>query len=109
MAPEGSARFEVLPLWAKLNEMLVELLDVVPEDRMEWSPKPELWSFRHIFQHLCEAREQWMQRAIADGAPNIDVYANVHSKEEAAGGVRDDVGAHCDGVRRPDAARRDVP
>ena len=82
MAAEHPARFDLLPMWSKLNGMLVELVDFVPEERMEWSPKPELWTFRHLFQHLCEAREQWMVRAIDDGAANIDVYANVHSKEE---------------------------
>jgi uncharacterized damage-inducible protein DinB len=79
---------DILPLWAKLNDMLIELLDVVPDDRMQWSPKPELWSFHHIFQHLCEAREQWMARAIDDGAPNIDIYANVHTKDDLKSAFR---------------------
>jgi uncharacterized damage-inducible protein DinB len=82
MNDEASARLDILPTWRLLNGMLIELVDHVPDDRMQWSPKPDLWSFQHIFQHLAEAREQWMVRAIDDGEPNIDVYANVHSKDE---------------------------
>ena len=80
MSDDASARLDIVPTWRNLNGMLIELLDLVPEERMEWSPRPELWSFRHLFQHICEAREQWMNRAIADGAADIDVYANVHTR-----------------------------
>jgi uncharacterized damage-inducible protein DinB len=86
--PEPDARFAILPTWANLNDMLIALVDAVPDDRMEWSPKPELWSFHHIFQHIAEAREQWMIRAIADGEPNIDVYANVHTRDEIKAAFR---------------------
>ena len=89
MATSDSARFDLLPVWAKLNDVLVEPVDFVPDEHMQWSPKPKLWTFHHLFQHLCEAREQWMQRAIADGAPNIDVYANVHTKDDLKSAFRD--------------------
>jgi uncharacterized damage-inducible protein DinB len=71
MTSEASARFEILQTWRNLNDMLIELVDVVPEESMDWSPKPELWSFRRLLTHLCEAREQWMTRAIADGETNV--------------------------------------
>jgi uncharacterized damage-inducible protein DinB len=82
MSAGDAARLEIVPAWARLNDMLIELVDFVPEDRMEWSPRSELWTFHHIFLHLAEAREQWMVRAIGDGEPDIDVYRNVHSKAE---------------------------
>ena len=82
MSADSAARLDLVPTWANLNDMLIELVDYVPDDRMQWSPKPEMWSFRHLFQHIAEAREQWMNRAIADGEPDIDVYPNVHSKED---------------------------
>jgi uncharacterized damage-inducible protein DinB len=81
-AEPPSARLDIIPNWRRLNGMLIDLVDFVPDDKMEWSPKPELWSFHHTFQHLCEAREQWMVRANNDGEPDIDVYANVHSKDD---------------------------
>lgn len=88
MNADASARVNIVPMWRRLNGMLVELVDVVPDEQMEWSPRAELWSFRHVLQHLSEAREQWMVRAIDDGEPNIDVYANVHSKDEIKDALR---------------------
>ena len=82
------ARLDIIPTWRNLNDMLIELVGIVPDDRMEWSPKPELWSFQHLFQHLAEAREQWMNRAINDGEPDIDVYANVRTKDEICDALR---------------------
>jgi uncharacterized damage-inducible protein DinB len=79
---EQSARLDIVPIWRALNGMLIELVDFVPDERMQWSPKPDLWTFHHIFQHLCEAREQWMVRAINDGEPDIDIYKNVFTKDE---------------------------
>ena len=88
MHAESTARLDILPIWRNLNDMLIELVDFVPDDRMQWSPRPELWTFHHVFQHLCEAREQWMNRAIADGETDIDVYQNVHSKDEIKAAFR---------------------
>lgn len=85
MTTEAKVRFDVLPSWRRLNEMLIELVDVVPDDRMGWSPEPELWSFERIMLHLCDAREEWMVRAVADGEPNIGVLQNVRGKP----GIRD--------------------
>ena len=86
--------------------MLIELIDVIPDDRMEWSPKPELWSFQRILAHLCDAREEWMTRAINDGERNTDVLQNAHGKEE----IKDALQRTWDRVERvfTDQARLDT-
>ncbi len=89
MNAEGAARLDIVPTWANLNDMLIELVDFVPDERMQWSPKPELWTFHHLFLHLAEAREQWMNRAINDGESDIDIYRNVESKEEIKAAFRE--------------------
>jgi uncharacterized damage-inducible protein DinB len=71
MTASAAGRVDLIPIWARLNEDLVRLADCVPDDKLDWSPKPELWSFRRLFLHLAEAREEWMTRAINDGQPNI--------------------------------------
>lgn len=78
---------DIVAQWGRLNSGLIDLIDAIPDDRMDWSPRPDLWTFRHLFQHLAEAREQWMVRAIDDGAPDIDVYKNVHSKADIRGAL----------------------
>jgi uncharacterized damage-inducible protein DinB len=71
MSVLSRARLDIIPIWGRLNDDLIRLADAVPEDKLDWSPKPELWGFRRLFWHLAEAREQWMTRAINDGAQNI--------------------------------------
>jgi uncharacterized damage-inducible protein DinB len=70
MTADAAVRLDILPIWRRLNGMLIELVDFVPDDRMRWSPQPELWSFERLFVHLAEAREQWLTRAFDDGEAN---------------------------------------
>ena len=81
MTATSSARLDIVPIWARLNDDLVRLAEHVPDDKLDWSPKPELWSFRRLFWHISEAREQWMTRAISDGQPNTATNENP-SKDE---------------------------
>jgi len=83
MADESAARFEILPIWSNVNEMLVELVEVVPDDRLEWSPKAGLWSFHRILLHVAEAREEWMTRAYSDGQESIGIDPNATTSKDA--------------------------
>jgi uncharacterized damage-inducible protein DinB len=67
--------------WAKLNEQIVALVDLVPDDQMDWSPKPELWNFRGILLHIVGARHIWMERDIKDGEPTPDYLRIGQTKE----------------------------
>ena len=67
--------------WAKLNEQLVALVDLVPDDKLDWSPKPELWNFRGILIHICGARHNWMARDVKDGEPTPDVLREAQTKD----------------------------
>lgn len=84
MSADSSSRFAILPIWENLNTILIDLVDHVPDDRMHWSPKPALWTFHHILQHLAEGREQWMNRAIHDGETDIDIYQDSNAFSLAA-------------------------
>ena len=81
MTSGHSARLDIVPPWRRLNEMLVELVDHVPDERMGWSPKPGLWSFDRILLHVCDAREEWMTRAINDGEPNSGYLRHARTKD----------------------------
>ena len=72
---------DIVPVWARFNESLIKLVDYVPDDRMNWSPKPELWNFRGILLHIAAAREGWVFGAGLDG-DRIDVYGTVRTKEQ---------------------------
>jgi uncharacterized damage-inducible protein DinB len=78
---------DVVPIWKRLNEQLIQLVDRISDEHLDWSPKPELWSFRRLFVHLAEAREQWMTRAINDAEPNF-VGQRALSKDEIMDALR---------------------
>lgn len=82
MADAVTGRMDIVPIWRRLNEMLIELVGLVPDDRLDWSPKPELWGFRRILLHLADARQEWMVRAFNDGEPGIPGLAT-HGAEGA--------------------------
>jgi uncharacterized damage-inducible protein DinB len=81
MGAESPSRLDIVPIWKRLNDGLVQLVDHVPDGKLDWSPRPPLWSFRRSFWHLAEARDQWMNRAINDGQPNIAGGEDVTKQE----------------------------
>jgi uncharacterized damage-inducible protein DinB len=86
--PVSNARLDIVPMWTRLNEQLIRLVEQIPEEHLDWSPRSEMWSFRRLFGHMAEAREQWMTRAINDGAPNY-VGQRVLSKDEIRDALRE--------------------
>ncbi len=73
---------EVASTWARFNQELIRLVDYVPDDQLDWSPKPELWNFRGILLHIADARIGWLGGVVADGGPTEHVWGRVRSKAE---------------------------
>lgn len=72
---------DVTPLWALVNDDLIELLDLLPEDKLDWSPSPELWNTRGILLHVCLGR-QFLTGGVADaGALTAEVLGGGQSKD----------------------------
>ena len=67
--------------WAKLNEQLVSLVDYVPDDKMNWSPKRRLWNFRGILIHFSMARQNWLRDAVKDGEPWPDALREGQTRD----------------------------
>ncbi len=76
------ARLDIVPVWSRLNDGLIKLVDYIPDDKMNWSPKPELWNFRGILLHIASARDIWMGTTVKDGVDAPDVWRTVRSKDE---------------------------
>jgi uncharacterized damage-inducible protein DinB len=73
---------DIVPVWSRLNDGLIKLVDYIPDDKMNWSPKPELWNFRGILLHIASARDIWMGTTVKDGVDAPDVWRTVRSKDE---------------------------
>jgi hypothetical protein len=54
---EYAPRINITPTWARFNDELIRLVDYVPDDKINWSPKPELWNFRGILLHIAATRD----------------------------------------------------
>ena len=90
---------DITPVWARFNESLIALVDRIPDDQMNWSPKPELWNFRGILLHIADARDNWMRDQIKDGEEPPNVWLTVRSKLE----VQDPTAVH--GIAWRDSCR----
>lgn len=81
-------RIDVTPTWARFNDQFIRLVDYIPDDKMDWSPKPELWNFRGILLHVVSARDNWLHRDVKDGLEAPDVLRTVHTKGEIQQALR---------------------
>lgn len=73
MSTHAYPPLDIIPLWSLINDELIELVDVVGEERLDWSPSPELWNTRGILLHVAIGRHGTMAAIIKDGktAPDI--------------------------------------
>ena len=53
--------------WSRLNDTILDLVDYIPDDKLDWSPREGLWNFRGIVLHMALARNNWMERDVQDG------------------------------------------
>jgi uncharacterized damage-inducible protein DinB len=82
MPESSSPRIDITPTWARFNDELIRLVDYVPDDELNWSPKPELWNFRGILLHIAATRDGWLGRDVKDSVEAPDVWRTVRTKAE---------------------------
>jgi uncharacterized damage-inducible protein DinB len=81
--PESSfSRIDIAPTWARFNNELIRLVDYVPDDKINWSPREGLWNFRGILLHIAATRDGWLGRDVKDGVDAPDVWRTVRTKAE---------------------------
>jgi uncharacterized damage-inducible protein DinB len=60
---------------------MIRLVDYIPDDKLNWSPKPELWNFKGTLIHIIAVRHAWLATDVQDGLPTPDVLREAHTKE----------------------------
>jgi len=78
------APLDVSEMWSRLNDELIELVDLIPDDKLDWSPQPELWNFKGNLLHIVFGRHGLMGGIIQDGKEMPDVL----SEGQTADGIR---------------------
>ena len=75
-------RLDFAPHWKAMNENLIDLIDLVPEGKLDWSPEPAEWSIKLITVHIILARWHHIIAPQPDGAQVAqEVIANCRTKE----------------------------
>ena len=72
---------DITGYWAPLNEQVIALIDLIPDDKLNWSPKPQLYNFKGILIHMAAARHGWMARDVQDGETTPDVLREGQTKD----------------------------
>jgi uncharacterized damage-inducible protein DinB len=79
---------DITPMWARVNDELIELLDLMPDDKLDWSPQPERWNARGILLHMCIGRHGMMQVIVQDGKQSPDIMGEGQTKAGLAEQLR---------------------
>lgn len=66
MTTETRASLDIAGQWAKLNDTLIALVDHIPNDKLDYTPKDGLWGFREILSHVGSTRTNWLTREGGD-------------------------------------------
>ncbi len=65
--------------WRGVQADLLRVVDLVPEDRMDWTPRGDLWNFRGILIHTADARDGWLSSVVNDGEPYPNIWLTARS------------------------------
>lgn len=73
------ATLDIGEQWKRLNQTLVDLVDYIPDDKLDWSPQAGMWGFREILSHISTTRENWLTRG---GSDREAILATVKGKDD---------------------------
>ena len=79
MTTDSPSKLDFAAHWGRLNDTIIALVDYVPDDKMDWSPREDLWDFRTILSHISSTRDNWLT---PQGVDREEVLATVKSKDD---------------------------
>lgn len=82
MTGSTSSPLAITPYWESVQEDLLLIVDLIPQDKINWSPTPELWNSQGILIHVSDARDIWMTRDVQDGEPHPNVWTTARTKDD---------------------------
>jgi len=71
------ATLDIAAHWLRLNDTIIGLVDYIPEDKLDWSPREDMWSFQTILSHVASTRGNWLT---SEGVDREAALAAVTSK-----------------------------
>ena len=91
MSETTFATVDIAAQWGRLNDSIIELVDIIPDDKLDWSPREELWNFRGILAHTAFVRHNWLGNIVKDGEPfeDSELFAAIATKAGIKQALRD--------------------
>ena len=89
MTDQPTPRLDIAAQWGRLNDTLIALIDYIPDDKLNWSPREELWNFRGILLHTAMTRHNWLAEFVGDGENTPEVYRDGRTKDDIKRHFRD--------------------
>jgi len=80
--PHTSVPLDITSYWPEVHQHVLHILDIIPEDKLNWTPKPELWNSRGILIHIADARDNWLTRDVKDGQDVPSIWTTVKTKDD---------------------------
>ena len=74
-----TSKLDFAAQWGRMNDTIIALVDYVPDDKMDWSPREDLWDFRTILSHISSTRDNWLT---PEGVDREAVLATVTGKDD---------------------------
>jgi uncharacterized damage-inducible protein DinB len=72
----------ISPYWQAVQDDLLRIVDLLPDDRLNFTPKAELWNSRGIFIHVSDARDNWLANSVQDGDPYPNIWTTARTKDD---------------------------
>ena len=85
MTEQAFPALRISPYWESVQEHLLHIVDLVPDDKLNWSPKEDLWNFRGILIHVADARDGWLadgRHGVQDGEPYPNIWLTARTRDD---------------------------
>ena len=85
MPDDPFPRLDISPYWESVQEHLLRIVDLVPDDKFDWTPKDDLWNFRGILIHIADARDGWLadgRNGVEDGEPYPNIWTTARTRDD---------------------------
>jgi uncharacterized damage-inducible protein DinB len=68
--------------WQSVYDSIRRIIDLVPEDKWDWTPREGLWNSRGIAIHIADCRDSWLSFTVKDGEPYPNIWSTVRSTDD---------------------------
>jgi uncharacterized damage-inducible protein DinB len=82
MADKTFPPLNISPHWQSVQDTLLQIIDLLPEEKLNFTPRADLWNSKGILIHISDARDQWLTRDVQDGEPYLNVWTRVKTKAD---------------------------